>query len=153
MTYSGHGEFALLHCIYGSKCLCSHEQSFMTDVRLQSSLTNGGNGVVRDQWADMPQRRPAIPMPVQNERRQKARDQKLLRREIAIANQLGQRRFLCPCSICNRGLRTMLSHATITKHVRWYGYHPYQRGSTVVIARTHYVHRGFAVDFKACSSS
>ena len=80
----------------------------------------------------MPRRTVNMRLSVDNESRQKARDLKLLRREISIAEERGLRRILCPCRVCNRGIRTLISHATVTKHIRWYGYHPYQRGSTEV---------------------
>ncbi|KAG0557128.1 hypothetical protein KC19_11G104200 [Ceratodon purpureus] len=83
----------------------------------------------------MPRRRGSLPLPLENERRQKARDLKLLGREIQLATERGDRRIWCPCRICNRGIRTLLSHPTVKKHIRWYGYHPRQRGSTEGVER------------------
>ncbi|KAG0594745.1 hypothetical protein M758_UG105400 [Ceratodon purpureus] len=69
---------------------------------------------------------PAVTDPV----RQSTRDRKLIERKLALARRIGATRLRCPCRLCNRGLRTSYSLKTVARHVRFYGYHPSQRGRT-----------------------
>ena len=71
-------------------------------------------------------------LPLCDNTRQLARDMKLLGREEAIANRQGARKRKCPCNIC-LGLNHSLRYREIVaEHLRTYGRHPTQRGSTEV---------------------
>jgi hypothetical protein len=75
-------------------------------------------------------------LPLWHPARVHARDAKLLRRELAGARSRGHRRILCPCRVCNRGVRTEYALRTVATHVHQYDYHEWQRGSTKVIIFT-----------------
>ncbi|KAG0596356.1 hypothetical protein M758_UG246300 [Ceratodon purpureus] len=78
----------------------------------------------------MPRARTHGRLPIYHLARQSDRDKKLLGRELTRARAVGLSRLKCPCRICNMGIKTSLSLATVAKHVRNYGYHPWQRGSS-----------------------
>ena len=80
----------------------------------------------------MPYRRPQGRLPIDHLGRQRDRDAKLLRREMARARTQGLARVRCPCRVCNRGVRSWYSIKTVSQHISDYGYHPWQRGSSEV---------------------
>jgi hypothetical protein len=71
-------------------------------------------------------------LPCRHLARVRARDEKLLRRELALARSRGHRTIHCPCRVCNRSLRTEYALRTVANHIQNYAYHDWQWGSTVV---------------------
>jgi hypothetical protein len=71
-------------------------------------------------------------LPLRHPARVRARDAKLLRREVAAARSRRKKTIPCPCRVCNRGIRTEYSLRTVAQHVRAYDYPDWQRGSTEV---------------------
>ena len=71
-------------------------------------------------------------LPLRDQGRKEARDQKLTRREEAIADRAGARKRKCPCNICMGENFSMRFRAVVQSHLRLYGRHPYHRGSTEV---------------------
>jgi hypothetical protein len=78
-------------------------------------------------------------LPINSLERIEERDARLFR-HLRVQNlSTGARRCLCPCKICNRGLRSNLLVNIVYKHLHLYGRHPQQRGPSEVFPRFHYV--------------
>ena len=72
-------------------------------------------------------------LPIDDKRRQDARDQKLLFREELVADRTRAAKRSCPCNVCLGEVRSVRYRATVRQHLRTYGRHPCRRGTTQVM--------------------
>ena len=70
-------------------------------------------------------------LPLTDPQRIKARDLKLLQRDVERANRNQLCRYRCPCNLCG-GRRRPFKIATVARHLRFRGRHGALRGWTQV---------------------
>ncbi|KAG0632027.1 hypothetical protein M758_1G299200, partial [Ceratodon purpureus] len=71
-----------------------------------------------------------VRFPIQDSRRINARDAKLQFREELVADRSRATKRTCPCNICLGEGRSLRFRAVVRDHLRRYGRHASQRGST-----------------------
>jgi hypothetical protein len=78
-------------------------------------------------------------LPIDHLGRIEARDKKLLVRETSRAIANSKDKIPCPCTICRRQPGSKLSLKTVKKHIGWFKYHDWLRGSSEVTLSIHYL--------------
>lgn len=76
-------------------------------------------------------------LPIDHLGRIEARDKKLLVRETSRAIANSKDKIPCPCTICRRQPGSKLSLKTVKKHIGWFKYQNWLRGSSEVTLLIH----------------